>query len=97
MRCVKKEVKRGGCHANCRQPSKLELVQTGPASSPHPPGPRGQALPCLPRTSTAPVTRWLQLNSEACLFFPEHLGSPQALRYDINGKHEIKIKGKACP
>ena len=57
------------------------------ASSPHP-RPMWSALACLPLASTPSVICWLQFNSKACIFSTEHLGSLQAVTYDVNGKRE---------
>lgn len=59
------------------------------AASPHPET-TWSAVQGLPQTSTTSVTCWLQFSSKACVSSPEHLGSLQARRYDINGKNKRK-------
>ena len=87
MKYLKQEVKKDLCNANFRQFSKLMLVHICMASSPHP-RTTWSALACLPLASTTSMVCWLQFNSEACIFFTEHLGSLQAVKYDVNGKTE---------
>lgn len=79
-----KEVKKDLCKANVRQLSRLMLVQICTANSPRP-RTTWSAPNCLPLASTTFVTCWLQFNSKARIFAVEHLGSLQAVRYDVNG------------
>lgn len=93
IKYLKQEVKSDLCNANFRQFSKLMLVHICMASSPQP-RTTWSALACLPLATTTSVVCWLQFNSEAYIFSTEHLGSLQAVKYDVNGKNRKKYNLK---